>query len=92
MRDRGFGVERDVDLPDRFVRVEVAVDATERHRFLRVSELDSDQLFRLVHHLFGDARRWSRRRTRRRLGRRVCARASSGSFDAVKPAAPAPKL
>ncbi len=64
--DRGLSVERDVDLSDCFVRVEVAVDATERHRFLRVSELDSDQLFRLVHHFFGDARCWGRRRTGRR--------------------------
>src|SRR5262249_25426564 len=65
-----FGVEWYVDLANGFVRIEIAIDAAERHRFLCVGELDADQFLRLVHHLFGNARcgRW--RRTRRRCWRR----------------------
>ncbi len=62
--DGRFGIERDIDLADGFIRVEISINTAERHGFLRVSELDADEFFRLVHHLFGDARRrgwrWAR--------------------------------
>src|SRR5919205_1492801 len=68
--DCRFGVERYIDLPDRFVRVEVTIDATERHRLLRVCEFDANQFLGLMHHLFRDAQRGRWRRTRRRCWRR----------------------
>src|SRR5215510_15583468 len=73
--DGGLGVERHVDLTDGFVRVEVAIDATESHCFLRVRQLDADQFLGLMHHLLADAKRWCWRRARRRCWRwrrRLC--------------------
>ena len=37
--DRGFSVERHVNLANRFVRIEVAIDSAERHRFLRADRV-----------------------------------------------------
>jgi hypothetical protein len=52
-----FGIKRHINLAHHLVAVEIAVHATERHVFLLVSELDSDQLLGVAHHLFRDAHR-----------------------------------
>ena len=43
MKDnRGFGIKRHIDLANGFVTIEVAVDSAQRHRLLRVSQLNAD--------------------------------------------------
>src|SRR5262249_7937512 len=56
-RDRRLGVERDLDLTQCLVVGEVTVDSIERHSFLRVGELEADQLFRSVLHVLRHALR-----------------------------------
>src|SRR5713226_8379606 len=58
-RGRRFGVERHIDLAKRLVALKASIDTWQRHRFLRVGQLDADQLFGGAHHFLGDAlRRW----------------------------------
>ena len=52
--DRRLGVERHVDLAQCFVTVEVAVDAWQGHRLLRVGQFDSDQLLGRAKRLLRD--------------------------------------
>ncbi len=46
--NRRFSVERNVDLSDRLICIEVAINSAKSHRFLRVRELDADQFLGLV--------------------------------------------
>src|SRR2546422_876248 len=52
-----FGIERHVDLAKRLVAREASIHARQRHHFLSIVQLNTDQLLGGVHHFFGHALR-----------------------------------
>ena len=56
-----LGVERNFDLSQSFVSIEVGTYVLKRHRFLGIGEFNSDELLGLAQHFFRHAqrrRRW----------------------------------